>query len=425
MLLLAGVPSPAQSPDPFQSMAAASLRHTLTACRRTSDSLKFTHHETLTNLNARGTSFCDSLIAAAADTLETSQRDSLHHLSNSMAEALTHLKEHNVFALDSVLTHHSALLHRMVEQFTASLKDQMESDELMETLNDSLATLADVFSTSNIDRSDSTLSLLVETGESYRDSIAELTRSFIDDRPVSSLILSLGYDGHVTYRGRDNGASQYAFMPSLSYRHPSGLFATGATSWLSDPTNRWDVLSLSLGYEKEIAASLSVQASYSRYWFRSDSKQSRSVMNNALQFGSSLELSRTTISAGADMDFGNKSEFSFSLEVDHRIECGSLFNLLPATFEPGISALFGQQDEDAVALRIAKTRKAAAAALPAKAKKNKVFGIMDYEFVLPLTLAFKKVEMIPQFTFDIPCNVVDASSSSPFGSFSIEITYTL
>jgi hypothetical protein len=424
MFFCARACSQALPAEQLRSASAASLDRHLAAGSRISDSLKIALKQTLANLTARNFSLRDSLLLAGADTLRHAGKDSVTHVCGSMAGALSLLNARTMCSLDSAHAHHSALLRQVTEQFIPSLKEAEEGDDPIQALNETLATLADSLSTTQIDRTSLAIDVLVETSDTYRDSLTELTRTLIDETPVTSIVLSFGYNSLVAYQGRDNGVSQYAVMPSLGYHHASGLFVSGSASLVSQPTGQWDNGSLSLGYERDLSACLSIQTSYTHYWYRKDSEEASSNINNSVMGDAALFLAGILLDVNGNLDFGSSSEISLGMAIGYRISCGSLFSRIPATVEPRFSAFYGQQDGAEIIITQTNIAKNKPAVVTTTTTARKIFGIMDYQIGLPLKLSLGRESITPQFIYDIPLNVIDGSSTAPFGSFSVEMSMT-
>jgi hypothetical protein len=267
------------------------------------------------------------------------------------------------------------------------------------------------------DRAENLLDKENEEREARADSIA------LEEEIASRLVISVGYDNPVSYRGRDNGVRLYSFSPSVQYTHRSGLFASVSGSWLDKSEGNWDDTEASVGFGRALGDAWFGSLAFAHLWFSSTSPQSKSVLDNSLDL--EIDWSGTFLSTAAQLSyaFSKTSETTLSLSVAapmmvfERPGGGSLL------FEPGLTGIYGQQDLSLVAARKQKSKKNN---LPAPAvKKAKVFGVMDYELDLPLKYRWGAYALGASYTVAVPLNVLDESTKTVFGVLSVELSVTI
>lgn len=159
----------------------------------------------------------------------------------------------------------------------------------------------------------------------------------------SECVLRLGYSSKTLSAGRDFGINQYAFTPSFTYYHKSGVYAGVSGSWYSQTDPNYNLTTLSVGYDgssKDMNWGYTV--SYDRLIFNPD--ETGLIKNVASLYGSRNWL---------HFNVGASYSFLFSGdEQAHRLNpmIGGYFTIKPRqtqkwlekiSFAPTISATFG------------------------------------------------------------------------------------
>jgi len=383
----------------------------------------------------------DSLVRAAADSLDGDARTKLRFTELGMRTTLGVMGYPVRGALHELLgtfeREISALMGRSIVcggcvsqgQFNRARDDfAAQSDSLAQVNGDSMATLVeaweDALDDSVVTFSDS---ILFEIGELKQD-IAENAREH------TSHIEILGtYQSHSSYRGRDNGVSESAFGPSMTYHHKSGIFAGGAVGWTSQPTPGPDDADLSIGYEFDLSSRLDGSLSYTHYWYSDSSTKPQAVTNQSLGGMFTFDAEAVTLLADLSYDFGGGSgaaEFTASLDVSRDI-------LLPGKtlggtllVSPTVSATWGDQDERLLERRLLRAKKK----IVRSVKPSSIFGIMAYEFSFPARLHVGAFSVEPEVDYVIPADVLgtgktlinkDPSSTTPFASATLMVSLTV
>ena len=372
----------------------------------------------------------DSLIQSAHDSLDAPRRDTLRFVTKSLQQRLLAFGDTTKQAVGGTISH---FVDGLTEgKKTYSVCDSCESgpdfndrfeqfqdfvDNLHETLRDTTSALID-------DRKD----LFQDGEETIHDSLADLRDNLIDNRlneidyrrcVATRLTVSTGYSSHTTYRGRDNGVPQQMLAPSLAFHHSSGFGIEISTYWLDQTLKRWDDVAASLSYEFTAGSIIDGALSYSHFWFSDSSRSSKSVFKNA--FGASLSLNWPVLSLSIDGDLatGAASEFALAASASHNFEIPlTLYNKI--SIEPTLTATIGEQNSTLTTIRTkgAKGKKV----VGIDAQTSNMFGILDYELSLPVTIDLGPVTISPSITFIVPLNVIDESTTKAFVDFELGVS---
>jgi hypothetical protein len=383
----------------------------------------------------------DSVLARVADSLNAPRRKSLSNLREALALAAATSADQHVLALRTIAQRSRQVILASANA-AAACGDCREGDDY-ENRRDEFTNWCDSTRDASIEalmtRAEEALDSIPEVYENARDSVSDQAENLLDkenderearadsialeEEIASRLVISVGYDNPVSYRGRDNGVRFYGVSPSVQYTHRSGLFASVSGSWLDKSDGNWDDTETSVGFGRALGDAWFGSLAYAHLWFSSTSPQSKSVLDNSLDLEIAWSGSLLSTAAQLSYAFSKTSETTLSLSVSaplmvfERAGGGSLL------FEPGLSGTYGQQDLSLVAARKQKSKKNT---LPVPAvKKRKVFGVMDYELDLPLRYRWGAYAFGATYTIAMPLNVLDESTKTVFGVFSIEVSVTI
>ena len=89
-------------------------------------------------------------------------------------------------------------------------------------------------------------------------------------------------------------------------------------------------------------------------------------------------------------------------------------------FEPTITAVLGEQNSDLTTKRLQRVKKQII--VKTTQTTSNMFGILDYEFALPISLQFRSVSINPAIIYVSPRNVIDASRQDSFISVGLSVS---
>jgi hypothetical protein len=241
------------------------------------------------------------------------------------------------------------------------------------------------------------------------------------------------YESHSSYRGRDNGVTESAFGPSMTYHHKSGLYAEGSIGWVSHPTSGPDDESLTGGYEFTLSSILNGSVSYTHYWYSEGSTKPQAVTNQGVagMMMLDIDLLSATLNISDDFGGGGGSEITTSLDLSRDLPLSDHAFGGTLKITPTVSATWGDQNEKLRQRRILRARKKAV--VRASGKPLDVFGIMSYELSLPASLQVGKFNVEPVIGYVLPVNVLngktvlvkDPSTSDPFVTAGVTVSMTV
>jgi hypothetical protein len=383
----------------------------------------------------------DSLLKAAGDSLDASERISVRKLTIDMEGSLGVAGVPARTTVRLLLTIFEKELNILLGSKSvcegcatrADFESELdlfrgEADSLSGFLGDSMATAVEEWETE-----------LEERVSALSDSLSEMVRSLAADHAgylrdhESRLDIEAAYESHSNYRGRDNGVSESSFGPSLTYHHNSGIYAEGSVGWVSQPTPGPDDESLTGGYEFTLSSVLNGSLSYTHYWYSPGSTKPQAVTNQSAagMMMLDLELVNLTLNLSDDFGGGPGSEITTSLDLSSDLPLSDHAFGGTLKISPTAGATWGDQNEKLLQRRIVRAKKKAVVRV--SGKPLDVFGIMSYELSLPAELKAGDLSIEPTVGCVLPVNVLngktvlvkDPSTSDPFFTAGVTVTMTL
>jgi hypothetical protein len=386
----------------------------------------------------RFASFGDSLQMASADSLDRPRRDSLRLFFGDASRKLAHLNESSLDYLKALRDVHArelaALRDTVLERLRKPVADRRNLDpQVFVEIADSLSyDFRDTVVAATEDATGDIMDAIVESIEDARD----YARDLLDDRAdeiadsiaaekenASHFMLETSYTTRETYLGRDGGVAQQAFSPSVAYYHRSGFNLTLGVTNLPGGAAGWDQASFAAGYDFDIGEVLTGAMSYSHYWFRSNSKLPRSVLDQNIGASLLASLPHLVLGLSAGLDFGNKSEFNAGLLGSVPFRLTREAAKVEVSLDPEAAVSWGQQNSEVVARRRQKVK--GQQILRTVRTSSSVFSVMSYELSLPLSVTSGGFSVQPSVDYTLPANVLDGSTSDPYAGFSLVVSLRL
>ena len=280
---------------------------------------------------------------------------------------------------------------------------------------------------------------LDERVSAFTDSVNEEIQSFVEEYAEYQkehsfrLDIEAAYEGHSSYRGRDNGVTESAFGPSATYHHKSGIYAEGAVGWVSHPTSGPDDESLTGGYEFTLSSILNGSVSYTHYWYSDSSTKPQAVTNQSVAGMMMLDIDLLSVTLNISDDFGGGggSEITTSLDLSRDLPVSDHAFGGTLKISPTATATWGDQNEKLRQRRIVRAKKKAVVRV--SGKPLDIFGIMSYEISLPASLQIGNFSVDPLIGYVLPVNVLngktvlvkDPSTSDPFVTAGLTVSMTV
>ncbi len=249
----------------------------------------------------------------------------------------------------------------------------------------------------------------------------DLLKLIYEDVNTQFLFTGINYNSKSLYAGRSIGVDQFDITGQVHYFHSSGFnFGLAGVAYSGfEPKYNTTVLSAGYFHKFKNAPPLSIRASYSRYFFEEVDSVESSSFNSSLSFGSSFTKKHFGSSASITFLIGDE----FSNQIDASI-WGS-FNLLKfgysnkLSFEPEVSVYFGNQ----TAIYGQFGTDYASYLFYLLNQEYEVFGLMNTEITIPLTLSIKNLDLDLGYYLDLPRALGDEPKIDPIGYWGIGISY--
>jgi len=377
----------------------------------------------------------ERLIRESEVELAPSRRDTLRNMVTTMERTLALYMANIRGSMDeSTRAFQKEML--ILEPRFSNCEDCESYQDVQPLLDEYLAasdSLADILHQSLEDINES----IDDSLEVFGDLLEDASSDVIDRQEVendyaashsSRFILSASYISNVAYRGRDGGVKQSAFSPQLAYKHRSGLFVAGSAAWLNNSISGWDQRYIGAGYEFELGKYFAGALSYTHFRFSDSSQLERAELTNSIDGELSLLSKSLNASLGLGLAFGTASEFTTEFSLSHEFEVDRFLGRAGISIEPTVTAIVGGQNSSLTQKRLkrAVTKKGKVVAVVQSTTQTKdYFGILDYEFEVPIVFSYENAMFSPTLSYAIPINVLDASDTAPFFYFSFSASYTI
>jgi hypothetical protein len=249
------------------------------------------------------------------------------------------------------------------------------------------------------------------------------------EMPRSQLMLNTGYISQITSSGRDLDINQYGFNTGLGYYHTSGLFTTVTGFWYSDFDPAYSLTVASLGYLKLIGKKIGLITSYDHSFYTDDSFD---VLNNTINVTVMADLGKLEFYSDYSYYFGNGYANRISPGITFELKTNKFLFFDYLRFRPTFSIIFGDlqvvnarliSTDDANFSRYLDFRPRLKAflgdnptqeqidlflALYPRASEffeysdDRLFGLMNYGFTLPVSMTKGNFSMHIAYTYNIP-----------------------
>jgi hypothetical protein len=266
--------------------------------------------------------------------------------------------------------------------------------------------------------------------ELENDSFLSLIDSLIHaQEPVKSeMMVRFAYLSKISAMGRDMGIDQYGLSPSLSYFHKSGMFADITGYWNSGDSVNINYTMLMVGYMKDLGKVLGISLSYDHSFYGDEGYNLTNSINLANYFNFDF------------WDMGVDYSLMFGSETAHRLNF-SISGYLPIrkalafdriTFSPRFSAMLGTSNvinENYTMEQvntyspivnspiIGRGRQYLNPSDFYNSRESKAFGIMNYNFSIPVKFTIKKLSLTFKYNYNIPVYLPGESIELPSYSY--------
>lgn len=288
-------------------------------------------------------------------------------------------------------------------------------------------------------------------------------------KPPSEFNFRLSYNSNITSAGRNYGIDQHGFSPGVSYFHKSGFFVDVAGFWNSDSDPNYSLTTFSIGYLKSLSKHWTIGADYER-WFIN---QAPAIFDNNLGLNTNYKLGPINLGLDYSLLFGEETGSRLIGNISTTLNIGKNFlGFKNVNLSPTASFIFGHdvittfttsdnrnaiyllqlvaltpEERDAVLRGLVTqgnltTRQAVRLRnrinnLNAEqeqrlldqvfiASDSKEFGMLNYNFTMPLTFSGKRSFLMLSYTYSIPIALPgETATFDPIGFFSVSFNYRL
>ena len=220
------------------------------------------------------------------------------------------------------------------------------------------------------------------------------------DVPRRHFSAALSYGSNSAYFGRTQATPFPYLETDFTYSAKGGLFASvGLYNLLNTPL-LLDETDLTAGWAGDLSKTLDASVSYSRFVFPVGSELVKSSVNNSLDAALGQDWGPFYSRLSAAYLFGKSTssadgflvlENSRSFEIPHVFSANDYF-----TIEPNVSVAAGTQSF--VEASLTKRR-------GARARSTRQFGVVDYEFAVPVTYTLGKAAITAGWRYVVPVNL--------------------
>lgn len=225
------------------------------------------------------------------------------------------------------------------------------------------------------------------------------------DVPKRSFAAALSYGSNSTYFGRSQAVAFPYAAATLTYAAKSGLYGSVEFYNLLNTPTALDETDLTVGWDHDLGKTTDLALSYSRFFFPANSELVKSSVNNALDIGLGQDWGAFYSRLSATYLFGSAAsrgdgflilENSRTFETKHGFGQHDYFAV-----EPVVSIAAGTQSFAETALT---KRNKGRGTLPV-ARSVRRFGLVDYEFGVPVRYYVGPLELSAGWRYVVPVNL--------------------
>ncbi|MDN5205003.1 hypothetical protein QQ008_26675 [Fulvivirgaceae bacterium BMA10] len=257
-----------------------------------------------------------------------------------------------------------------------------------------------------------------------RDSltILDLLDSLLNmESKYSTLSFRVGFMSEVLSAGRDLNVKQYGFNPGITYYHKSGIFTDLTGFWNSEFDPKYNLTVLGIGYLGYFTNKWSYIFFYDHSFY--SASDIKNPLKNSLRASTYLDFRH--------LDLGVDYSFLFGSETAHRLRGNVALNFKIKNvlffdyvkLRPSFSTLFGNTLVTTIRFNRGFRQRDER---PFIINEDNVFGLMNYEFSLPITATRKAFSVLFNYNYAIPKELPGENLElEPNGYFAASIIYTI
>ena len=255
------------------------------------------------------------------------------------------------------------------------------------------------------------------------------------------------YASDATYMGRKDSLNHLVLSPSFTYTGIHG-FSTSLTASHIEFTDKpvklkngtvltrqrppvLDEYDWVLGWDHDWTENFSTSIGNTHSYFDAKSPRVRSTINNDFNIGATYDFNLVVADVSGDWAhgpktvFGQAKDYFYTMSLSHDFDYEKLFKTSgELEIEPRLSMAYGTQNFFKLYVKAGVPTNPALQQAIEKQKKLAQFSLLNYTLAVPLTYTWKKVAFVLEWDYNIPQNVAQGSSSSPFSVIMFDVRYT-
>lgn len=275
--------------------------------------------------------------------------------------------------------------------------------------------------------------------ELEEDSFFTLIDSLVNTPPIedrSEVMLKFSYLSKISTMGRDMGIDQYGLSPGITYFHRSGLFSDVTGYWNSGDSMDMNYTMVTVGYMKDFGKVLGMILTYDHSFYQGEGYD----LKNSIGISSYLSFNLMDLGLDYILLFGNTTAHRINLSLSGYFRKKEVLLFDKITFTPKVSAMLGTSNVVNDHYTMDQIRRYLPSSDRVRGGRNqltndqisnyynvdegKEFGIMNYNFSLPIKLYIKKFGIGFSYNFNIPVPLPGEDVVFPsYSYYSLSTTY--
>ena len=235
---------------------------------------------------------------------------------------------------------------------------------------------------------------------------------------------TLNYSNNTLYSGRKYGEKQYSILPQVFYLHSKGWVLGIAGNLYQNGSPVWSSTILTAGFSKTVGSKqwLNYRFSFDKYFF-SNADSIEPSFTSSLNVGMTFKTRTIGWRNNFSLLLGNETSFQYASSAYARLNLIKFSKYNKLTFEPQVTLSFG----DETALVYQPGRQIGQYTLPPVASYQKIWGLMNTQFQIPLDLSLGNFDFELGYNYNIPRALGDDDQlpQTSFINFSIGYFFSL
>lgn len=291
-------------------------------------------------------------------------------------------------------------------------------------------------------------------------------------RPSSEINFRAGYNNNTVSLGRNYGINQQSIYPGIAFYHKSGVYMNYTGFINTQTTPAYNLTMLSAGYMAPLGAHWNYNMAY-EHWFFSQQNEDN-PLNNSADVSGSYNTRYGYATVDYSLLFGNEIAHRLMLSITGKLQFKQVWIFQSIRILPSFNMIFGTEDvtlyrfsasdrnhqllyilrlkkeelqklyqegaitRDELREFLSSQRLASTGSLSQEQETRleeilndlmqhtTTFGLMDYNFSIPVTFSTRSFSFTLNYTYSIPVPLPDENyAMDPIGYFGASVAYRL